>query len=128
MNDADPFVREAATDAIGDQLRKYNCCCNPQIVAVLTTALGDCHRGVRKQAEQALRICGYDIVDGCCEESCCEKGDGCCHNGNGQGCVKNEVQQSVTPVKATAEQYFPAKLQNAPTSKDSLKSLFGMVN
>ena len=126
MNDSDPFVREAAADAIGDQLRKNCCPCSSQIVSAMTCALGDCHRGVRRQAEQALAVCGYDVIDGCCEDTCCES-KGCapaCNN----GCVKNEVKapEVVTPVKV--EQYFPAKLHNVPTQKDSLKSLFGMLN
>jgi len=32
----------------------------------LTCALGDCDKKVRKQAEEALELCGYDVVKGNC--------------------------------------------------------------
>lgn len=69
LNDADERVRREAADEIGDQVRKHCCCC-PEVVAALTCALGDCDRGVVRQAEQALRLCGYDVVKGCCNNGC----------------------------------------------------------
>ena len=77
LNDADERVRREAADEIGDQVRK-NCCCCPEVVAALTCALGDCDRGVVRQAEQALRLCGYDVVKGCCDNGCATAG---CTNG-----------------------------------------------
>jgi hypothetical protein len=65
LNDCDERVRKSAADELGDQIRK-NCCCCPEVVAALTCALGDCDKGVVKQATQALELCGYEVVDGCC--------------------------------------------------------------
>lgn len=74
LNDADEHVRTKAADEIGDQIRKHGCCC-PDVVAALTCALADCHRGVRREAEQALKLCGYDVVKGdCCNKTACNTG------------------------------------------------------
>jgi hypothetical protein len=67
LNDADERVRAKAADEIGDQIRESGgCCCSEEVTAALTHALGDCHWAVRFQAEQALELCGYCIVDGEC--------------------------------------------------------------
>jgi hypothetical protein len=96
LNDADERVRREAADEIGDQVRKHCCCC-PEVVAALTCALGDCDRGVVRQAEQALRLCGYDVVKGCC--------DTCCNNACGNAC-------GTAPVGAPA--MMPATEPSAP--------------
>jgi hypothetical protein len=72
LRDADDNVRSKAADEIGDQLRKNPCCCCEAVVSALTCALGDCDRMVRHQAEQALRLCGYEIVDPCDTEAGCD--------------------------------------------------------
>ena len=82
LNDADERVRREAADEIGDQVRK-NCCCCPEVVTALTCALGDCDRGVVRQAQQALRLCGYDVVKGCCDSGCTTA----CNNGCTNGCA-----------------------------------------
>lgn len=72
LNDADEKVRAQAADEIGDQVRKGKkgcgscCACTPEVIAALTCALGDCDKKVRKQAEEALELCGYDVVKGNC--------------------------------------------------------------
>jgi len=102
LNDADHRVRRTAADKIGDELRKNKCCCSQCVVEALTIALADCDRGVRRQAEQALKQCGYDIVNPTCQKTvcdttcvdpgkCCDAGKGCddpgkcCDAGNGCG-------------------------------------------
>ena len=81
LNDADEDVRAKAADEIGDQIRENDgCCCSKEVVAALTAALGDCDRKVRRQAEEALELCGYEVVDGCCSKSsCCGSKSGCCN-------------------------------------------------
>ena len=87
LNDADHRVRRTAADKIGDELRKNKCCCSQCTVEALTVALADCDRGVRRQAEQALKACGYNIVDPCTQVAC---DTGCVGNGGcGNGCVGN---------------------------------------
>lgn len=75
LNDSDPYVRRKAADEIGDQLRKNPGCCCGSVVSALTCALADCDKGTRREAEKALTLCGYDVVDacnaGCCEAACC---------------------------------------------------------
>jgi hypothetical protein len=89
LNDADERVRAKAADEIGDQLRKNPCCCSQKVVSALTCALADCHWMVRFQAKQALKRCGYCIVDachvGCCDMNCCGSA---CH-ATGGAAVKN---------------------------------------
>jgi hypothetical protein len=122
LNDADEHVRRVAADKIGDQIRE-NCCCCPEIVAALTCALGDCDRGVRRQAEQALRLCGYDVVDGCCN-TCASTG---CST---SGCAP--ASAPATPAMApAAEPAAPAPVP--PTEKTGyrkghLSTLLGMLN
>ncbi len=100
LNDADQRVREAAADAIGDQLRKSDCCCiTPCIVEALECALADCDRGVRREAEKALEVCGFDVIKGCCEEGCCEAP--CC----GDACAKTAT--ATTPAIGLVSASFP---------------------
>ena len=74
LNDCDEKVRAEAADEIGDQVRKHGCCCMcDKTVAALTAALADCDRSVRNEAEEALEICGYNVVD-CVKDKC---GAGC---------------------------------------------------
>jgi len=69
LNDTDETVRAEAADEIGDQLRSNPCCCSKELTAALTLALADCDRTVRHLAERALKACGYEVVDGCCDKS-----------------------------------------------------------
>jgi hypothetical protein len=62
LNDADETVRSKAADQIGDQLRESPQCAAPYVVCALKLSLADCDHFVRCEAEQALRLCGYDIV------------------------------------------------------------------
>jgi hypothetical protein len=70
LNDSDERVRNKSADEIGDQIRRNRCVCGPSVICALTTTLADCDRGVRRQAEEALQLCGYKIVDGCCQPCC----------------------------------------------------------
>ena len=77
LNDSDERVRAKAADEIGDQIRRNRCCCSQSVVCALTRALADCDKHVRRQAEEALELCGYEIVDGCCSNGgafagCCQ--------------------------------------------------------
>lgn len=66
LNDTDERVRAEAADEIGDQARKNGCgCANERTVEALTMALGDCDLNVRRQASEALQVCGYCIEDNC---------------------------------------------------------------
>ncbi len=137
LNDADERVRETAADKIGDELRKNPCCCSQCTVSALTVALADCDRGVRRQAEQALRQCGYDIVDPTCCEVACDTG--CVNN----GCAPTAApaySPAAAPAAAPAapappaepKAYFPKRIsdENArPVSatKKSLSNLFGLA-
>ncbi len=137
LNDSDERVRETAADKIGDELRKNSCCCSQCTVEALTVALADCDRGVRRQAEQALRQCGYDVVDpSCCEVAC---DTGCVGNGCGTGCAP-AVAPAMAPAAAPnapappaePKAYFPKRIsdENArpvSASKKSLSNLFGLA-
>lgn len=75
LNDSDERVRAKAADEIGDQVRRNRCICGAPVIRALRCALADCDRNVRKEAESALKLCGFKIVDGQCSGSC---GDGYC--------------------------------------------------
>ncbi len=66
LNDSDERVRSKSADEIGDQIRRNRCICGSPVIQALQRALADCDRGVRRQAEQALKLSGYEIVDGRC--------------------------------------------------------------
>jgi len=68
LNDPDERVRSKAADEIGDQLRVSPGCCSDTVVNALKYALADCDRFVRRQAEEALRCAGFDLVD--CVKGC----------------------------------------------------------
>jgi len=79
LNDTDERVRAKAADEIGDQVRRNRCICGPGVIAALQCALADCDRIVRREAEQSLRACGYEVVDSACGTSCgsyCPAGSG----------------------------------------------------
>ena len=149
LNDTDERVRREAADEIGDQVRRNRCCCNPCVISALTCSLADCDRWVRREASQALRACGYEIVDGCCD-GCTDAGCGstCGSTGCGStGC--GTTGYSTTPVSAPATEsvqptpapeavpapappadpqaFFPSRLHNNQSKKSSLAGLFGMV-
>ena len=64
LNDADERVRAEAADEIGDQARAHGCsCASERVIEGLTFALGDCDLTVRRQASEALQVCGYCIED-----------------------------------------------------------------
>jgi len=63
LNDSDERVRSKAADEIGDQVRRNRCICGNPVIQALRQSLADCDRRVRREAEQALTLCGYDIVD-----------------------------------------------------------------
>lgn len=66
LNDSDERVRSKAADEIGDQIRRNRCICGSPVIQALQCALADCDRSVRRQAEEALKLSGYEIVDGRC--------------------------------------------------------------
>jgi hypothetical protein len=120
LNDADERVRRTAADKIGDQIRQ-NCCCCPEVVAALTCALGDCDRSVRRQAEQALRLCGYDIVDGNCN-TCCTTGTACGTN----GCAPAMAPAMAPSMEPASPAPVPPVEKTGSTRKGHLSTLLGM--
>ena len=118
LNDADEDVREKAADEIGDQIRK-NCCCCPEVVAALTCALGDCDKGVRKQAQEALELCGYEVVDGCCNPC----GQVACGT---NGCAPAGCAPAAAPAAAPAP--APVPPQEARARKAGLGQLLGLLD
>lgn len=145
LNDADPEVRDEAADEIGDLIEKYPCLATQCVVNALTCALADCDKGVRKQAEEALKNAGYDIVDACdvddvcCVTSCCPPGcaPGCAPT-HGYAPATQPMQSSPMPMNGNGEApapappqdtkaYFPRTLpQGQPVKKFSLTKLFSM--
>lgn len=137
LNDADERVRAEAAGAIGDQTKKYPCCCSQCVVNALTVALADCDRKVRRLAERALRMCGYDVVDGCCEVACdagcapgCVPGTAPAPNGSDNG--EADAPAPAPPAEDGDRAYFPKRLpqQSAkPTTiRQSLKNMFSVLN
>ncbi len=152
LNDASEKVRAQAADEIGDLLEDGRCCCSPEVVAALTCALGDCDDDVRDQAEEALSICGYDVVEGCCQNGCCNDGCGntACGNtacGNVGGNMVAPVAPAqaapvpTTPAPAPAngnaapapappedpEAYFPSRFRKQSSRQSGLTNLFGLA-
>ncbi|MEP3481488.1 MAG: HEAT repeat domain-containing protein [Fuerstiella sp.] len=66
LNDSDESVRQKAADEIGDQIRRNRVCIGQPVIKGLQCALADCDWAVRRQAEEALRLAGYRVVDGAC--------------------------------------------------------------
>jgi hypothetical protein len=144
LNDASEKVREQAADEIGDLLDDGRCCCSPEIVAALTCALGDCDDDVRDQAEEALSICGYDVVEGCCGNEGC--GNVGCNNVGGNmtapatpaqaAPVPNTTtppapKKEATPAPAPPEDpeaYFPSRYRKQTSRHTGLSNLFGLAN
>jgi hypothetical protein len=117
LNDCDERVRGEAADEIGDQVRKYGCCCMcDKTVEALTAALADCDRNVRHEAEEALEECGYEIVD-CCEDKCGGRGScGSCSAGckpAGPACDPSCHAPEATPA-GPAPMPEPTKAAPAP--------------
>lgn len=127
LNDADEKVRAKAADEIGDQLRKNGCCCcSPEIVAALTCALGDCDKKVRKQAEEALELCGYDVVNGCCD-TCCNNA-GCCHSACGTS-APTAAPATPAPMPPTEASPAPVPPEEKPSaSRRGLSNLLGLLD
>lgn len=148
LNDCDEGVRAQAADEIGDLLDEGRCCCSQEIVAALTCALGDCDRGVRRQAEEALEVCGYEVVEGCCANGGC---DGSCTSVGGN-VTAPAVPAQPAPVPAAAaptaptppapmskeaapapappedpEAYFPSRYRKQTNRQTSLSNLFSMA-
>lgn len=129
LNDADERVRAKAADEIGDQLRANACCCSKEVVAALTAALGDCDRSVRRQAEEGLEACGYEVVEGNCDcVSCdpCAKKKGCCAPGSAPTPAPNK---SAPPAPGTEKVFVPAGLRRITTPRHRrLSNLFGLLD
>nr|WP_232107425.1 HEAT repeat domain-containing protein [Gimesia alba] len=125
LNDADERVRAKAADEIGDQLRKNSCCCSPELTAALTCALGDCDKKVVREATQALELCGYEVVEGCCDKPCCHTG--CAP----AGCSPSAAPAAPAPT-SDPKAYFPSRMQDRKQSRrlsgNSLSNLFGLID
>jgi hypothetical protein len=126
LNDADEKVRAKAADEIGDQIRKNKknncggcCVCTPEVVAALTCALGDCDKKVRKQAEEALELCGYDVVKGCC--------DSCCNAGCTSACGASGSPAPMPPAEATPAPVPPEEKPSA-RRQGALSTLLGLLD
>ena len=91
LNDCDEIVRAKAADEIGDQIRRGYCCNDERMVCVLKFSLGDCDKRVRRQAEEALQLCGYQIVNG----------RYCCPPASQAGCRPAEIPPASDDVDAT---------------------------
>jgi hypothetical protein len=96
----------------------------------LTCALADCDRGVRREAEQALRLCGYDVVDGCCD-SCCSTG--CCNSACGTAAPAAAPAGGAAPAPSTAPAVEPGAPAPVPPQEKTgsnrnghLSTLLGM--
>lgn len=122
LNDCDEDVREKAADEIGDQIRK-NCCCCPEVVAALTCALGDCDKHVVKQAKEALELCGYEVVDGCCN-TC--GNTGCTTTACGAGACGTGYAPAAAPAAAPAP--APVPPQDGQARRGGLSQLLGLLD
>ncbi len=141
LNDADERVRRASAEEIGHEMRKNPCCCSKEVTAALTCALADCDRRVRRHAEKALRQCGYDIVDGCCKQTCCASMGGCAPMGTAPKMAPTPAPApapSAAPAPAPAppedpKAYFPSRLRDQQTQEgvrptNRLANLFGLLD
>jgi hypothetical protein len=136
LNDADEDVRARAADEIGDQIRKGSqggcggcSCCTPEVVSALTCALGDCDKKVRKQAEEALELCGYEVVDGCCN-TC--GATGCCNNACGNACgnaggMSAPAAAPMPPAEANPAPVPPEEKPSA-SRRGGLSQLLGLLD
>jgi len=138
LNDADEKVRARAADEIGDQVRKGNkgcgscCACTPEVIAALTCALGDCDKKVRKQAEEALELCGYDVVDGCCN-TCSATGCGTagCNNACGISGYATPAPSAVPAPMPPAEAVpapVPPEEKPSASRRGGLSQLLGLLD
>lgn len=122
LNDADEKVRARAADEIGDQARKGSkgcgscCACTPEIIAALTCALGDCDKKVRKQAEEALELCGYDVVDGCCNNAC------------GNACGTSAPAATPMPPAEAVPAPVPPEEKPSASRRGGLSQLLGLLD
>lgn len=124
LNDCDEDVRAKAADEIGDQIRK-NCCCCPEVVAALTCALGDCDKHVVKQAKEALELCGYEVVDGCCN-TC--GNTGCTTTACGAGACGTGYAPAPAAAPAAAPAPAPVPPQDGQARKGGLGQLLGLLD
>lgn len=115
LNDSDERVRAKAADEIGDQVRRNRCICGPGVIAALQCSLADCDRIVRREAEQSLRACGYEVVD----QPCAASGGSYCPAGCGytgsytMPAPSNSAPQD-TPPAAPAPEPAPAPVDDGP--------------
>ena len=125
LNVTDERVRKEAADEIGDQFRDNRCYCSEELTSALTCALGDCDRGVRRQAEEALEACGYEVVDGCCNDNdCCDS----CGTDAAPAPAGDAVPAPAPPAEPQA--YYPSRLRKIShrvKSKDGLAELFELA-
>ena len=120
LNDSDERVRAKAADEIGDQIRRNRCCCGSPTISALTCALADCDRSVRRQAEEALLWCGYEIVDRSCQSRACQT---CGPGGNNSGSVwsnRNGGDAATTPDPVEAVPPAPSSTEAPGPSQPPL--------
>jgi hypothetical protein len=125
LNDCDERVRRKAADEIGDQIRKNKCCCSPETVAALTAALGDCDKGVVRQAKQALELCGYEVVDGCCNPctaTACATGSACAP------AAAPAAAPAMSPAPAVEQAPAPVPPAAKRIKRGELNQLFGLLD
>ncbi|MFN0199607.1 MAG: hypothetical protein ACKVT0_22875, partial [Planctomycetaceae bacterium] len=96
----------------------------------LTCALGDCDRQVRKQAKQALEMCGYCVEKGCCKKDC--QCDSCSGGHEGEaapaGDAPAEEAAPAPETEAAPNAYFPSRLPQQHGVRSRLANLFGFIN
>jgi hypothetical protein len=138
LNDCDERVRKESARQIRKQTKRNGCCCNCQVVAALTNALGDCDKKVVRAATRALKACGYDVQD-CCQTASCAPAS-CAAPASCSAPVNStmpaapaeggEAAPAPAPAPASAEPeaYFPSRLKSQQTKarKSGLSNLFGM--
>ena len=83
-------------------------------------------RTERNSSLKALELCGYEVVEGCCEQPCCD--NGCAP----AGCAPSAAPAAPAPT-SDPKAYFPSRLQDQQKqtrrlSGNSLSNLFGLID
>jgi len=91
--------------------------------------LADCDRNVRNEAEEALELCGYEVVD-CCKPSCgakcgsaCGPKCGACAPA-GPACKPACAAPTATPAAPAPAPTKGKDIAPAPPEEKSARSLF----
>jgi hypothetical protein len=80
---------------------------------------------VVRQAEQALRLCGYDVVKGCCDKGCTTAG---CSTGCSNGCAPAAGPAVAPMMDNGAPAPVPPEEKKASNSRSRMSTLLGLLN